>query len=131
MSDLTSWFHMTFHGFPHAWGEAGDRPHAVWEDLTLTHFRRHLVGEIALGVYPMVYDPTNKHVGPRGWVEEERDGTTIRSYPEMKKDLWVCSWGCIDIDASGDDHAGQGTEDEVMDYASSLRMILHLSLIHI
>ena len=126
MSDLTSWFHMTFHGFPHAWGESGDRPHAVWEDLTLTHFRRHLVGEIALGVYPMVYDPTNKHVGPRGWVEEERDGTTIRSYPEMKKDLWVCSWGCIDIDASGDDHAGQGTEDEVMDYASSLRMILHV-----
>jgi hypothetical protein len=124
MGDLTSWFHMTFHGFPHAWGESGDRPHTVWEDLTLTHFRRHLVGEIALGVFPMVYDPTNKHVGPRGWIEEERDGATIRSYPTVRKDLWMCSWGCIDIDATGDTHAGQGTEDEVMDYASSLRTIL-------
>ena len=46
MGDLTSWFHMTFHGFPHAWGESGDRPHTVWEDLTLTHFRRHLVVDL-------------------------------------------------------------------------------------
>jgi hypothetical protein len=109
----------------------------VWEDLSLTHFRRHLVGEIALGVFPMVYDPTNKHVGPRGWVEEERDnpsdrftdGGIIRFYPDMQKDLWVCSWGCIDIDATSDTHAGQGTEDEVLDYARSLQTVLHVQSI--
>lgn len=117
MSDLTAWFQMTFHGFPHAWGESGDNPHAVWEDLTPNHFRRHLVGELALGIYPMVYDPTNKHVGPRGWDDNRR-------YPDMQKDLWVCAWGCIDIDASGDDHAGQGTEDEVADYAYNIHAIL-------
>ena len=129
MTDLTSWFHMTFHGFPHAWGESGDRPHAIWEDLTLNHFRRHLLGEIALGVYPMVYDPSNKHVGPRGWTEQEREGMIQRSYPEMRKDLWLCSWGCIDIDARSDNHAGQGTEDEVLDYASSLQTVLAVQTI--
>jgi len=116
-SDLTSWFHMTFHGFPHAWGESGDHPRTIWEDLSLAHFRRHLEGEAPLGIYPMVYDPNNKHVGPRGW-------DTNRRYPDMQPDLWVCAWGCIDIDAQSDHHKGQGTEDEVADYAFSLRAVL-------
>ncbi len=129
MSDLTSWFHMNFHGFPHAWGQSGDRPYAVWEDLTLAHFRRHLEGEEPLGIYPLVYDPTNKHVGTRGWEEEEKEGRTIRTYPDMRKELWVCAWGCIDIDASGEDHEGQGSEDEVYDYALSLQTILKVQSI--
>ena len=116
-SDLTSWFHMTFHGFPHAWGESGDHPRTIWEDLTLAHFRRHLEGDAPLGIYPMVYDPNNKHVGPRGWGEDRR-------YPDMQPDLWVCAWGCIDIDAQSESHKGQGTEDEVADYAFSLRTVL-------
>jgi len=116
-SDLASWFHMTFHGFPHAWGESGDHPRTIWEDLTLAHFRRHLDGEAPLGIYPMVYDPTNKHVGPRGW-------DTNRRYPDMRPELWVCAWGCIDIDAQSDSHKGQGTEDEVADYAFSLVVVL-------
>ncbi len=116
-SDLTSWFHMTFHGFAHAWGDSGDHPRTIWEDLTLAHFRRHLEGEVPLGIYPMVYDPTNKHVGPRGWDDDRR-------YPNMDPDLWVCSWGCVDIDAQSDSHKGQGTEDEVADYAFSLGNVL-------
>ena len=116
-SDLASWFHMTFHGFAHAWGESGDHPRTIWEDLTLAHFRRHLDGEAPLGIYPMVYDPTNKHVGPRGW-------DTNRRYPDMRPELWVCAWGCIDIDAQSDSHKGQGTEDEVADYAFSLVVVL-------
>ena len=128
MNDFTSLFYMTFHGFPHAWGESGDNPHAVWEDLTLAHFRRHLDGEIPLGIYPMTYDPTNKHVGPRGWVEEG-EGKIVRTYPDMRKELWVCSWGCIDIDAQSDAHTGQGTEDEVMEYAFSIHNILQVQSI--
>ena len=116
-NDLASWFHATFHGFPHAWGESGDNPRTVWEDLTLAHFNRHLAGEAPLGIYPMVYDPNNKHVGPRGWGKDRR-------YPDMQPELWVCSWGCIDIDAQSDHHKGQGTEDEVADYAFSLQAVL-------
>ena len=117
MTDLTSWFHMTFHGFPYAWGESGDHPHAIWEDLSLAHFRRHLDGEAPLGIYPMVYDPKHKNVGPRGWDENRR-------YPDMDPALWVCAWGCIDIDAKSEHHSGQGTEDEVANYAFSLRAVL-------
>jgi len=124
MTDLTSWFHMTFHGFTHAWGESGDNPHAVWEDLTITHFRRHLDGEIPLGIYPMVYDPTCKDVGPRGWEEHTSNDHVVRTYPDMQKELWMCSWGCVDIDARSDQHVGQGTEDEVADYAFSLHNVL-------
>ena len=119
-NDLTAWFHMTFHGFIHAWGESGDHPRTIWEDLTVAHFRRHLDGEAPLGIYPMVYDPTVQHVGQRGWQEE--DG--LRFYPDMRPELWMCAWGCIDIDASSDTHKGQGTEDEVADYAFSLSNVL-------
>ena len=108
-----------FTGFPHAWGASGDRPRCIWEDVTPRTILRHLEGTAPMGVYPMVYDPTHRAGGPSAFHEQHR------IYQESHRlDLWMCRWGCVDLDAHKPGRRGQGTEAEILDAGRTIQAVL-------
>ena len=87
-------FGNVFQGFPHAYGT--DSGGCRWAPVSTELLERHLEGSEMIGIYPMVYDPLKRRSGPAGFIESEGDPRPI--YPDMERDLWMCTWGAIDID---------------------------------
>jgi len=98
-----------FQGFPYAYGASGDRPHCVWDEVTPDLVAAHLGGTKPIGVYPMVYDPRYRVGGPAAFSTDR-----LYRYGDDRS-LWMCRWGCVDIDAQSDTRAGQGTADECLE----------------
>jgi len=89
-------FGNVFQGFPHAYGtdSGGCRGAPVSTEL----LERHLEGSEMIGIYPMVYDPLKRRSGPAGFIQSDPDADPRPIYPDMERDLWMCTWGAIDID---------------------------------
>ena len=94
-------FSNVFQGFPYAYGT--DSGGCRWTPLSTELFERHLEGSEMIGVYPMVYDPYKKETGPEGFLQSGEPLDSRPIYPDMKRDLWMCMWGAIDIDEGDTD----------------------------
>jgi len=110
-----------FTGFPHAYGASGERAWCVWEDVTADLIGRHLEGYRPVGIYPMVYDPHHTVGGPSCFTPQGR----LYQSP-ARNDLWMCRWGCIDLDARAGCKVGQGTADEVLTAGRTIQAALRL-----
>ena len=101
-------FGNVFEGFPYAFGT--DKGGCRWIPVTTELIERHLDGSEMVGIYPMVYDPHKEQSGPAGFLrsDSEANANTLGLrplYPHMKRELWMCKWGAIDIDeGTADSH---------------------------
>ena len=89
-------FGNVFQGFPHAYGT--DSGGCRWAPVSTELLERHLEGSEMIGIYPMVYDPLKRRSGPAGFIQSDPDADPRPIYPDMERDLWMCTWGAIDID---------------------------------
>ena len=89
-------FGNVFQGFPYAYGT--DSGGCRWAPVSTELLERHLEGSEMIGIYPMVYDPLKRRSGPAGFIQSDPDADPRPIYPDMERDLWMCTWGAIDID---------------------------------
>ena len=89
-------FKNVFQGFPYAYGT--DVGGCRWISVSTELIENHLSGSEMIGIYPMVYDPHKQEGGPAGFIQSSSDLKARPIYPDMKRELWMCTWGAIDID---------------------------------
>ena len=89
-------FKNVFQGFPYAYGT--DSGGCRWISVSTELIENHLSGSEMIGIYPMVYDPHKQEGGPAGFIQSSSDLKARPIYPDMKRELWMCTWGAIDID---------------------------------
>ena len=89
-------FGNVFQGFPYAYGT--DSGGCRWIPVSTELLEHHLEGSEMIGIYPMVYDPLKQESGPAGFIQSASTPDARPVYPDMKPELWMCTWGSIDID---------------------------------
>ena len=106
ISSAAKVFGNVFEGFPYAYGT--DSGGCRWMPVSTELIERHLDGSEMIGIYPMVYDPHKEQSGPAAFLRSDSDANAdalgLRPlYPDMKRELWMCKWGAIDIDEGDPD----------------------------